>query len=502
MICISIRGPSYEEAVQQIKQAIAQADLIELRLDLFTNLDDVKQLRALFSIPMLFTLRSALQGGACQLSEEQRLEAIRKIARLQPEYLDLENHVSPDFIHEIHISHPEIKLVISYHNFDSTPTNDELDSVYQNMLQMPTHFYKVAVTPHNSIDTLRFLQWAQRSSDGRLISISMGSHGQISRILAKLVKSPLTYAALDDNQQTAPGQLSAKTLVECYHYRSLNSKTTIYGLIGNPVDRSLSHQTHNALIQTAHLNAVYVKMQVQESELTDFLDIAKQLPFGGLSVTMPLKEHILQHIDRIHPTAQKIGAVNTILFEKGKIIGFNTDGVGALNALESEGSMQGKRMVIVGAGGAAKAITYEALQRGITVTVLNRNVEKARQIAELFHCESGGLEIMSECARSGYDILVNCTPVSIPINLDDILPHTIFMDIVTHPKDNNFEEHAKQKGCRVVHGYKMFVEQAVEQFNIWFGDVDQADQRRKTLYATISKWLFPRQRRGTLPIHH
>ncbi len=227
------------------------------------------------------------------------------------------------------------------------------------MQKTPAFFYKIAVTAKNCLDALRLVCWAKKS-DGKLIAISMGSHGQVSRIFGPITGSPITYAALEEDQKSAPGQLSAKTLIERYHHRSLNLHTALYGLIGDPVDQSISDKTHNSLITACGLNAQYVKVQVCPAELSDFLQFAKKLPFQGLSVTMPLKEHILPFLDDIDPQAFDIGAVNTILFEKSKIFGFNTDGTGALNAIEKECQVKNKRIVIIGAGGAAKAIAYEA----------------------------------------------------------------------------------------------------------------------------------------------
>jgi 3-dehydroquinate dehydratase / shikimate dehydrogenase len=467
MICVVIKGPSLEDVYRQISAAFAYADLVELRLDCFALLDmtALKKLRSHFSIPMIFTLRSQQQGGSYPQSEENRLIEICRLCALKPEYLDLESHVSPSFIKEIASQYPEIKVILSHHDFETTPKN--LDKLYQKMKIVPAHFYKIAVTPQNCLDAMRFVCWANKTND-QLIAISMGSHGQLSRILGPMIGTPITYAALEEDLLTAPGQLSAKTLIEQYHHRSLNRHSALYGLIGDPVDQSISAETHNHLFTTCGFNAVYVKIQVKTSELAEFLNYAKQLPFRGFSVTMPLKESILPYLDGIDPRALDIGAVNTLLFEDNKINGFNTDGIGALNALENEGLVKDKRVIIIGAGGAARAIAYEAKQRGSHVTLVNRDKGKALQIAQRLHCTGKGLEDMVACAQEGYDILINCTPVALPIASDYILPQAVVMDIVTKPKDTPFLKQAMEKGCQVIYGYEMFIEQAIEQFNLWF----------------------------------
>lgn len=472
MLCVVIKGPTFEEAYRQIEKAIDHADLIELRLDGFSVLDlsALSRLSTQFSIPMIFTLRCQSQGGHYSQSEEKRLTDIWNLAALNPEYLDLENHVPPDFIAEISSQHPNIKIILSYHNFNETP--EDLEKLYQEMKRIPAHFYKIAVMPQSCLDAMRLVCWA-KSKDDKLIAISMGYHGQVSRILA-----PFTYAALEEDQQTAPGQLSAKTLLERYRHRSLTSATGIYGLIGDPVDRSISDETHNHFFQSCGIDAVYVKIQVNDSELAEFLQFAKKLPFKGLSVTMPLKECILPYLDYIDPDALEIGAVNTLVFDESKIRGFNTDGLGALNAIESECRVKGKRVIILGAGGAAKAIAFEACRRGALVTILNRHEEKASLIAQHFHCKSGGLDQMAAYAKAGYDILINCTPTPIPIAVEYILPQAIVMDITTKPKETEFLKKSKEKGCRIIYGYRMFVEQAVGQFNLWFkGKIDSQESR-------------------------
>jgi 3-dehydroquinate dehydratase/shikimate dehydrogenase len=468
MICIPIKGPSPREVQEQLAQAMEYADVVELRLDCWSQIDTVflNKLRRQFSIPMIFTLRSQAHGGHYAHSEEERLQTIKDLAAIKPEYFDLETHVPLRFIEEIV---PNTKLILSYHNSAETPAN--LDAIYNEMIQIPAHFYKIAVLAQNSLDAMRLICWACKFNDnGKWIAISMGEHGQLSRILAPIIRSPITYAALNDDLKTAPGQLSAKTLINRYRHSSLRPPYPIYGLIGDPVDGSISDATHNHLMETLGINAVYVKIRVTPNELPDFLRYAKQLPFCGFSVTMPLKECILPYVDATDAQAAPIGALNTLVLENRQIHGFNTDGMGALNALERVLLVKGKRIVILGAGGAAKAIAYEAHRRGGLVTILNRNAEKARHIANALSCSAGSLELMATLAETGYDALINSTPCPLPISAEYILSNAVIMDIMTKPKDTLLLREASRKGCRIVYGYQMFLEQALGQFQLWFGN--------------------------------
>jgi 3-dehydroquinate dehydratase/shikimate dehydrogenase len=284
-----------------------------------------------------------------------------------------------------------------------------------------------------------------------MIGISMGDYGQPGRILAPILGSPITYACIDENLKTAPGQLSVEALKDL----SLNENTAIYGLIGDPVDKSIGDKTHNFCFRSSGIEAVYVKMKVKETELGEFLKLARKLPFRGLSVTMPLKKSILSYLDEIDPKARQIGAVNTLVFENGKIIGYNTDGVGALRAIKR--SVKGEKIAILGTGGAAQSIAYEARLQGAQVVLLKRN------------------EYETE-----YDILINCTPALSPIDPAYILPKSLVMDITTNPKETLFLRHALEKGCKVIYGYQMFIEQALGQFDLWFKDrIDRDILERK-----------------------
>lgn len=424
MISVVIKGPSLKEAEEQIEKALPYADLVELRLDCFHTLD-IESLRKKFSIPMIFK---------------------NELAHLKPEYIDLEEGSQ---------NIPKgINLIISYHNFNETPV--DLDAIYKRMQKTPAQIYKIAVMANNTLDALRLMIFAK--SKKNLIAISMGPYGQISRILGPIIGTPITYACLDE--PIAPGQVPAKTLIEQYGYRKLNPDTAIYGLIGHPVDKSISAITHNKVFKDH--NAVYVKMSVLPEELPQFLELAKLLPFKGLSVTMPLKEHVASLVDRVE--FEEIQAVNTVVFENDKLIGFNTDGVGALNAIEKHMLVKDKQLVVIGAGGSAKAIAAEAKKRGAYLIIINRNKEKAMQLARQLDCKGKGLDELT----GPYDILINCTSSPMPISQDAIFQNALVMDINTLPKNTEFLKKAKEKGCRTISGYHMFIEQALLQFEIWF----------------------------------
>ena len=192
---------------------------------------------------------------------------------------------------------------------------------------------------------------------------------------------------------------------------------------------------------------------------------------------MPHKEAVLVYLSQPSSQIKNIGACNTIDVVDHKLLGYNTDGIGALNAIERKAKVNGKHIVFIGAGGAAKALICEAAERGAKITILNRTPEKAITLALSCNGRGGGWELFPELCKSGYDVIVNCIPDSDQIQQDWILPGTIAMDIVYVPKDTPFLMKAKRQQCAIVYGYEMFAQQALEQERIWFPkeiDLDKA----------------------------
>ena len=440
-------------------QAVLHADLIELRLDHFSKRDpaSLTNLLSKFSIPTIFTLRSKSQGGNYSGSEGDRLQEIKRLATCRPAYMDLEAHIPQDYFEEFRAKFSEIKLIISHHDFKNTVEN--LDVIIEAMPKGT--FYKVASMAHSTADTLRTMIASKKYQN--LISISMGEAGEVSRILAPSIGS-ITYSCLDEKQASASGQIPVKRLTDIYRYKSIHPNIGIYGLIGNPITESVGHLTHNAVMQAFNLDAVYVKMKVEPEELQTTLHLLKTLGFRGLSVTMPLKEVILPHLDDIDAEAKAIGAVNTVLFDQGRLIGSNTDGIGALECL---GAVQGKKIILIGAGGAARAIIFEAIRRDAKVIVLNRTKDKALYLAKKFGCEGASLDFMHKYYKNSDDILINCTAHQLPVE-PNFIEGSLVMDITTNPKETLFLKSAQAAGCRIVYGYEMFVGQAVKQFETWF----------------------------------
>ena len=250
----------------------------------------------------------------------------------------------------------------------------------------------------------------------------------------------------------------------------LNAQTALCCVIGNPVEHSLSPAIHNAGYNAKGLNYVYLAFPVINAE--DAIKSIRALGIKGISVTVPHKLTVIQFLDRIDGRAKNIGAVNSILNKSGKLIGYNTDCEGAIKALEEKTALSGKKVVLVGSGGAARAIAFGLREKNADVLILNRTLEKAMELAEATKARFGNLSMLNEIRKS--DILINATTIGMSSGANERLVSkellhgnlTVF-DIVYNPQETKLIAEARKMGCSIIYGYKMLLYQAVAQFELF-----------------------------------
>lgn len=491
MLIATLAVKDYASTQQQLFQIADRADGVELRLDYLNHWDitALTALRKACALPVILTLRSRAHGGHYPHSETQRIQEIMALCTLNPDYLDVEYDVPVQHIQAIRCRYPAIKIILSYHNFEETPA--DLLGLFQTMYQPDCYAYKIATHAQSSLDALRMLQCVlMLRPRHRMIGLCMGEAGQCTRILGPVVGSIFSYACWDPAQPTAPGQLSLQDLATIYHYRQLNPATKVYALLGNPVHLSVGHILHNRAMQMLQQNAVYVKLRVASEALPEALHLLRQLPCWGLSITMPLKEAILPCLDDIDPEAQAIQAVNTVLRQQQRWIGLNTDGIGAIQALSAHGSLAGQTLILIGAGGAARAIAYVALRHQAKVVIVNRTLARAQRLATELGCEAHALSAFP--TLTGYTLCVNTLPEQAYQDpemqaLWQSLPkvtNVLAMDIVYQPVETIFLRLVKAVGWRSIPGYEMYIAQALLQIQHWFQPDDQQIQKIKALMQT------------------
>jgi len=270
-----------------------------------------------------------------------------------------------------------------------------------------------------------------------------------------------------------------------------DARTRLCGIIGNPVEHSLSPAMHNAAFEHLGLNFAYLAFRVTDVE--GAIRAVRALDLRGLSVTVPHKVAVIPFLDEIDPVAKSIGAVNTLVNDGGRLKGFNTDWAGFVRSLEAHVLAAGRRVALLGAGGAARAIAFGLREKGATLTILNRveEIAMARALAAEIGCPFGDLGRTDAVAAA--DIVVNATSVGMAplqdrtvIDASLLRPEQVVVDIVYNPVETRFLREAKARGCRTVPGYEMLLLQGVTQFELWTGKAAPVELMRSILKERLS----------------
>jgi shikimate dehydrogenase len=267
----------------------------------------------------------------------------------------------------------------------------------------------------------------------------------------------------------------------------IDANTSLFGLIGNPVAHSLSPLMHNQALAAVGYNGIYLAFKVTDPGSA--IKGIKALNFKGVSVTLPHKVAVMQYLDEVDETAARIGAVNTIVNQKGKLMGHNTDCHGAVEALKTKTTIQGKSVAIIGAGGAARAIGFGLASEGGHLTILNRSRTNGERLAADLEA---GFFPLNECQPSRYEVLINTTPVGMhpqtdatPIPKRNLSKDMVIMDIVYNPLKTRLLKEAEAKKCQTINGVAMFVFQGAHQFELWTGKQAPVDVMRQAVLETL-----------------
>jgi shikimate dehydrogenase len=282
----------------------------------------------------------------------------------------------------------------------------------------------------------------------------------------------------------------------------ISGKTKVCGVIGDPIEHTLSPIMHNAAFNSLNLDYVFLAFKVKHAEVENAVNGIRALNIRGLNVTMPHKTPVLKFLDRTDLSAQIINSVNTILNRDNKLFGFNTDGVGALKALRENGvELKGRKVLLLGAGGAARAIAYTMAKEADELAVLNRSLKPAQELAKLLEktankkIVSGSLspkEIEQNLQDS--DVLINATSVGMkpkseesPVASKLLRPNLAVMDIVYNPIETKLAKEAKAAGAKVVSGVEMLIYQGAASFEIWTGKSAPVDVMRQAALNQLTK---------------
>jgi 3-dehydroquinate dehydratase / shikimate dehydrogenase len=517
-IAVPIAARSREQAHQQVRAAqVAGADLLELRVDYLEHLSTELVGTLIGEIknvggkppPLIVTCRDKLEGGALDYPGRLRVDVLIAALKAGAEFIDFEydNFCSTENQERLRVALSQSRkgrLILSAHNFETRFEN--IGKLFRTISNAcPGAIPKLIYVANHINDCFEAFDLLHQTSAERII-FCMGEAGLISRILAKKLGSFVTFASIDEDTATAPGQLTIQQLKRLYRYDAIGADTKLFGVIANPVGHSLSPAIHNACFADKSLNCLYLPLLVEGGryEFDSFVNqvlLRKWLHFGGFSVTIPHKENALAYVRAKHglvePLAAKIGAANTLLVgPDGKLIASNTDYAGALDALAKEAKisrakLKGLPVAIVGAGGVARALVAGLSDAGANITIYNRTVERAENLAAEFGCAFEPLDGLSSVDAK---LLINCTSIGMHPNVEampipaEILKKTMAVfDTVYNPAETLLLKEAKQKKAKTIDGVAMFVNQAMAQFKLFTHQDANAELMRTTVLENLKE---------------
>ncbi len=479
MLAVVLTSPTTDELLSEHRRFVAEgAKLVEWRLDHQRKPFDIAKLLAQRLGPVIVTLRLPADGGKWTGSENERRSILKDAIAAGAEYIDLEADTASLIARQ-----GTTKRIVSYHNFDETPP--DLGAIHAQLAAPDADIVKLATMARSTHDAFRMFELVRKARIPT-IGLCMGELGTPTRLLAGKFGSPLTYAAPDGCEPPAPGQVGYRAMRNVYRCETIDRDTQLYGVIGDPIAHSKSPMIYNAAFAALSMNAVYVPLRVPSDELSSFLDDEKRLGFRGLSVTIPHKEGVLETVTEAEDMVRSIGAANSLRFENDRVHAFNTDCTAAVECLGVP--LAGKRTLVLGAGGAAKAIVFGLHQAGAKVVVASRTRERADEVVRPWGCQAVDWDARHDVSA---DIVVNCTPLGMsprteesPIEAAFLNQSMIVFDTVYTPERTLLIRQAEAAGCTVVTGVEMFVRQAVRQFKLLTDRDAPVDVMRAALRST------------------
>ncbi|KAG2629710.1 bifunctional 3-dehydroquinate dehydratase/shikimate dehydrogenase, chloroplastic-like isoform X1 [Panicum virgatum] len=518
LVCVPATARAPREMAAELAAAAALgADLAELRLDRLAGFAPRRDLPVILAeprpLPALVTYRPKWEGGEYEGDEEPRFEALMLAMELGAEYVDMELKAANKFMRLLAGKKPEnCKLIVSSHNYENTPSVEELADLVAQIQATGADIVKIATTATEIVDVARMFQILVHCQEKQvpIIGLVMNERGFISRVLCPKYGAFLTFGSLEKGKESSPAQPTAADLINLYNIRQIGPDTKVFGIIGKPVGHSKSPILHNEAFRSVGFNAVYVPFLVDD--LAKFLNTYSTPDFAGFSCTIPHKEAAVRCCDEVDPIARDIGAVNTMVRRPdGKLVGYNTDYVGAISAIEdgiracqltdpTTSPLAGRLFVVIGAGGAGKALAYGAKEKGARVVIANRTFARAQELANLiggpaltladlenYHPEEG--MILANTTAIGMHPNVNETPLS----KQALKSYAVVFDAIYTPKETRLLREAAECGATVVSGLEMFIRQAMGQFEHFTGmPVDNKNFRAITSSLDNPNTMKPR----------
>ncbi|MCR4821552.1 MAG: type I 3-dehydroquinate dehydratase [Treponema sp.] len=488
LICLCLTAPTVAEDLALIKKYRQYIDLVELRVDLLDDDErlEIRDFPEKAELPCILTIRRTVDGGQYSEGEAARSMLFARALAFASED-NSKNFAYVDFEEDFHISSLEdaamaygTKIIRSFHDMENPLPNlgEKLKSLHTSRFEIP----KIAFMPHSLKDVNDMYLTMKDFTDSDQIVCAMSSLGLPTRILAARFNSYLTYTSPEDLELslTDIGHTDPKTLEETYHFHEIDDKTNLFGITGFPLKYTSSPALHNTSFKNEKINAVYIPFKAEKA--SEAFEFASTLGIKGFSVTIPHKEDIIKNLQKIDKKVSEIGACNTVINDNGIWTGYNTDCTGFARALlEFTGleNLKGKKVAIIGAGGAAKAIAYAVKELEGQACVFNRTLTKAKMLAEKFGFEYASLGLESAATIKEYSqIIIQTTSMGMgsteessenndPLWFYDFTGEEMIYDIVYKPESTPIMVRGAKSGCKVHNGFTMLQYQGDEQFRLF-----------------------------------
>ena len=491
-VCVAVIGATPEEMIEKAEALIRDNPFLEFRLDYLANpaaaLPKVKRLMETRPDAVIIgTCRRAANGGKFKGSAAAQLEVLAKAAAAGCQLLDVELETAEAVkAAELQKLRSSASLILSYHDFKATK---KIEDVFARMAKIPVDYYKLVTTATSLYDNVQMMKFLEKHGhDYWLVGLCMGEQGIISRVLSVRAGSVFTFAAASAGEETAPGQVTYRDLRSTFRIDHVDAATQVYGVAGDPVAHSLSPAMMNLAFRRENVNGVYLALHTKKAE--DLLACIRDIPLRGLSITMPLKQDMVEHLENTDDLVKKIGAVNTIVrAADGKLYGFNTDVAGIVGPLSDRISISGAKVLVLGAGGAARAAVFGLAARGADVSILNRTIPTAQKLAREAHAK---VVKRQDLKKLDFDVIINATSVGMgnpkvsPLEADEIRARLVF-DMVYNPVQTKLLQMARAKGIAIIPGYEMFVQQGARQFEIWSGKPAPVEEMRGVVMKALGE---------------
>jgi 3-dehydroquinate dehydratase/shikimate dehydrogenase len=510
-ICLCLTAKTLARDLEILEMNRRNVDIAELRVDCLDPDERflIRQFPEQAGLPVILTVRRDVDGGNYAEGEASRIRLLAQgLAFAEADrrknfaYVDLEEDLDVPSLEEAARTFGT-QVIRSSHNLKGI--DEDIPGKLRKLRRAGDEIAKIAVLARSSADVLAMVRAAREEQNTNKILLCMGHYGAFTRILAEKLGSQISYTSggEPDTPPAAPGQFLPREMVELYRFRGITPETKVFGVVGHPLAVTGSPKFFNTIFGLENTDAVYVPFPADS--LKDFMSLAEELDLQGVSVTIPYKEEVVQYLASMSDDVERIQACNTIIRGPQGWRGTNTDmrgfsdslldfmstppardinrGRGGLWTITAPlmalkggphpvSSLRGKRVTVIGAGGAARAVAAELRRLKARVLVLNRTVMKARALAVPYRFQWGGLDDRGVDQMGKYsDIIIQTTPAGMegnpdrdPLELYTFTGKELVMDLVYRPERTPFLQRAAAAGCPVLNGYDMLIRQARYQY--------------------------------------